>query len=77
MNDFVDPKNEAIGPHSMHICFVKGSISAAFSTPIYVPPREERRESSRTAAGNRTYVKRKHSIHPVCIYVLLATTAKD
>ena len=34
-----------------------GSISAAFSSPVYVPPREETGKErgllSRTAAGNR------------------------
>ena len=38
-----------------------GSISAAFSSPVYVPPREdgpgeERGLLSRTAAGNRAYL---------------------
>ena len=37
---------------------ILGSISAAFSSPVYVPPREvssgeERRLLSRRAAGNR------------------------
>jgi len=37
-----------------------GSISAAFSSPVYVPPREEswgeeRGLLSRTAEGNRAY----------------------
>ena len=51
-------------PSTLHL----GSISAALSSPDFVPPREEMSVGSfsRTAAGNRTYVTLKGFQEMVC-----------